>query len=46
LLLAEVSVKTAAALTAKITGARKDVAYRAALRMAQERSPVFPERLS
>jgi len=46
LLLAEVSVKTAAALTAKITGARKDVAYRAALKIAEERSPVFPERFS
>lgn len=36
LLLEECSVKTAAALTAKITGARRDVAYRAALKLAEK----------
>lgn len=36
LLLEECSVKTAAALTAKITGARKALAYQAALRLAEK----------
>ena len=36
LLLEECSVKSAAALTAKITGARKDLAYQAALRWAEK----------
>jgi len=39
LLLEECSVKTAAALTARITGARKETAYRAALALRQESSP-------
>ncbi len=38
LLLEECSVKTAAALTAKITGARKELAYQAALRMADKKN--------
>jgi 16S rRNA (cytidine1402-2'-O)-methyltransferase len=37
LLLEECSVKTAAALTAKIAGARKDIAYRTALAWAEKR---------
>ena len=37
LLLEECSVKTAAALTAKITGARKELAYQAALRLADKK---------
>jgi 16S rRNA (cytidine1402-2'-O)-methyltransferase len=36
LLLGQCSVKTAAALTAKITGARREVAYQAALRLAEK----------
>ncbi len=36
LLLEECSVKTAAALAAKITGARKELAYQAALRLAEK----------
>ena len=37
LLLEECSVKTAASLTAKITGARKELAYQAALKLAEKR---------
>ena len=37
LLLEECSLKTAAALTAKITGAKKALAYQAALRLAAEK---------
>ena len=37
LLLEECSVKTAASLTAKITGARKELAYQAALKLADKR---------
>lgn len=37
LLLEECSVKTAAALAAKITGARKELAYQAALRLAEKK---------
>jgi 16S rRNA (cytidine1402-2'-O)-methyltransferase len=39
LLLEECSVKSAAALTAKITGARKELAYQAALRLAEKKNP-------
>ena len=37
LLLEECSVKTAASLTAKVTGARKELAYQAALKLADKR---------
>ena len=37
LLLEECSVKTAASLTAKITGARKELAYQAALRLGDKK---------
>jgi 16S rRNA (cytidine1402-2'-O)-methyltransferase len=37
LLLEECSVKTAAALTAKITGVRKEIAYKAALKLEEKR---------
>ena len=37
LLLEECSVKTAASMTAKITGARKELAYQAALKLADKR---------
>ena len=39
LLLEECSVKTAAALTARITGARRETAYRAALALRQQAEP-------